>query len=151
MQFANDEKGNRIFALFADKKKKYTCPECGGSVILKSGEIKIPHYAHYDCECTDRWNYDMSEWHMEKQEYFDEQYREVVCRSGRQTHRADILKDGVVLEFQHSLITAEEFNERNSFYMSLGYKVAWVFDVEDQIDEGLLYYEDTDDDRIQMR
>ena len=151
MHFAIDEKGNRINAIFAEKGKKYICPECGGTVILKYGEIKEPHFAHYGCECTDSWHYDMSEWHLSKQEYFDEQYREVVCTDGRRSHRADILKDGVVLEFQHSPITAEEFNDRNSFYMSLGYKVVWVFDVEEQIENEDLYFEETKNNRDQMR
>ena len=151
MQFALDENRNRVNAIDAIKGKEYSCPECGGCVIPKKGEIKVPHYAHYGCECSDRWNYDMSEWHMEKQEYFDEQYREVVCSDGKRTHRADILKDGVVLEFQHSPISAEEFNDRNNFYMSLGYRVVWVFDVEDQIDSGDLYFEETGSSRIQMR
>ena len=59
MQFANDENGNRVNAMIADKGKAYTCPECGGTVIPKNGEIKVPHFAHYGCDCIDGWNYDM--------------------------------------------------------------------------------------------
>ena len=29
-----------------DKSKKYVCPECGEEVILRKGEINIPHFAH---------------------------------------------------------------------------------------------------------
>ena len=42
-----------------------------------------------------------------------------------QKHRADVLIEDkkVVYEFQHSSLSAEEFEDRNSFYNSLGYKV----------------------------
>lgn len=152
MQFAIDENGNRIGAYNAEPISKYRCPECKGTVIPKvKGDFRIPHFAHWGCECTDNWHYDMSDWHMRMQEYFDEEYREIVCDNGRSTHRADILKDGVVLEFQHSPISVDEFNDRNNFYISLGYKVVWVFDVEEQIDNEQLYFEKTNDSRIQMR
>ena len=152
MQFAIDENGIRINAEFADKKKVYRCPECGNRVHPKNGQFRIAYFAHEDgCECVDSWSYDLSEWHRKKQEYFDEEYREVIRRNGRTVHRADILKDGVVIEFQHSPISAEEFIDRNSFYLPLGYRVVWVFDVEDQIEKEKLYFEETDSDRIQMR
>ena len=43
-------------------------------------------------------------------------------------HRADILMGGYVIEFQHSPISAGEFERRNKFYTRAGYKVIWVFD-----------------------
>lgn len=84
----------------------------------------------------------MSDWHREMQEFFDKQYREVVCNYRGQIHRADILKDGVVIEFQHSPLSAEEYIARNRFYMGMGYKVVWVFDVSDAFDNRNLYYDD---------
>ena len=35
---------------------------------------------------------------------------------------------GYVIEFQHSPISAGEFERRNKFYTRAGYKVIWVFD-----------------------
>lgn len=81
-------------------------------MILKDGKINITHYAHRNNECADNWHYDMSEWHINKQSYFDKQFQEMVVTKNGVTHRADILKDGVVIEFQHSPITGEEFRER---------------------------------------
>lgn len=153
MEYALDKSGNRVSAIHADNKQQYYCPVCNGQVIVKNqGKIKSSHFAHRDSyTCTDTWHYDMSEWHMNMQSYFDEQYREVVCTANGKTHRADILRDGVVIELQHSAISAEEYCDRNEFYHTLGYKVVWVFDVSEEFHNGTLYYEDTNDGRNQMR
>ena len=47
----------------------------------------------------------------------------------RLKHRADICFKDYVIEFQHSPISASEFNERNWFYTTAGYKLIWVFDM----------------------
>ena len=44
-------------------------------------------------------------------------------------HRADVRACGYVIEFQHSPISREEFNERNWFYTRCGCKVIWIFDM----------------------
>ena len=44
-------------------------------------------------------------------------------------HIADVLYKGIVFEFQHSPISKEEFEDRNTFYNSLGHPVVWLFDV----------------------
>lgn len=51
-------------------------------------------------------------------------------------HRADVCVGEYVIEFQHSPISCKEFNERNWFYTSAGYKVIWIFDVEARIFDG---------------
>lgn len=48
---------------------------------------------------------------------------------GRQKHIADILINDIVIEFQHSAISIDEFRDRNRFYASCGYSVIWVFDL----------------------
>lgn len=44
-------------------------------------------------------------------------------------HRTDVRACGYVIEFQHSPISREEFNERNWFYRMCGCKVVWIFDM----------------------
>ena len=123
----------RISAETAYKDIDYYCPVCGEKVRLRCGSINAPHFAHIPGhDCTDTWHYDMSEWHLEMQNKFDEKCREVVVTHNGITHRADILKDGVVIEFQHSPISEDEIRARNEFYCAAGYKVAWVFDVRDK-------------------
>ena len=138
MFFALNSDGRRVYAEAVEKTdgQKYFCPICHGLVVLRKGTINAAHFAHKDSQCSDSWHYDMSVWHKEMQERFPENTREVVMRLDGETHRADVFKDGVVVEFQHSPISADEFYDRNEFYTKLGYKVVWVFDVSDQYEDG---------------
>lgn len=120
----------------------YYCPVCGNKVIGKRGDIRIHHFAHFNSECSDHWNYDMSEWHYDWQQQFPKENQEVVLSKGLKKHRADVLINNTVIEFQHSPIFKEEFEERNSFYTALGYKVIWVFDVIEAQNTGRLEYID---------
>lgn len=133
--------GQRVAADHATHTVTYTCPICGGELVLKRGTIKVPHFAH-KYPCTDTWHYDMSEWHYAWQLNFPEEAREVVRTLNGVAHRADILLDDekLVLEFQHSTLKAEEFEDRNRFYTSLGYKVIWVFDVAEKFSDGTISY-----------
>lgn len=131
MFFATDESGMRIPAYLADSSKEYRCSVCKNKVRLRAGEINTPHFAHIANQCEDSWHYDMSQWHLDMQSRFREENREVVLSRNGEKHRADVCKDGVVVEFQHSPISAEEFCARNDFYTSLGFRVAWVFDVSE--------------------
>ena len=132
MFVARDTEGTLIWADEANKQTDYFCPVCSGKLILRAGEVNAHHFAHEAGACPDHWHYDMSDWHKTMQEQFPIECREVVMKHNGEIHRADIFKDGVVVEFQHSPITPQEFRERNTFYNTLGYKVAWVFDVSDK-------------------
>lgn len=76
----------------------------------------------------------MSDWHYDWQNQFPVDNQEVVFKLDNKIHRADVFINDTVLEFQHSPISEDEFNDRNSFYNNLGYKVVWIFDaVEKEI------------------
>lgn len=151
MQIALNEKNARIMAYDANKEGDYRCPLCGGAVILRQGSINIWHFAHKERECADKWHYDMSEWHFRMQAHFPEEQREVVITHNGQTHRADILKGDMVIEFQHSPISLEELEERNIFYNSAGYKVAWVFDLSEQFFRGVISDVIREDDTLMYK
>lgn len=144
MFFAIDESGNRVEATAANRETLYRCPVCNSPVILRSGLQNADHFAHAANECSDNWNYDMSEWHTKMQGFFPANTREVVVKHNGSIHRADILIGNTVIEMQHSSITAEEFNDRNEFFRGLGYRVAWVFDVRDKRESGQIQYLDED-------
>jgi hypothetical protein len=139
---ARDVDGTIVWATDANKIEDYFCPVCGAKMILKAGDVNAWHFAHEANACPDTWNYDMSEWHRDMQEQFPLECREVVMTHNGETHRADVFKDNVVVEFQHSPISPSEFTARNNFYNGLGHKVAWVFDVSEQFENGSIYYED---------
>lgn len=145
MDFALNKRGLKVYAEDATKEEKYFCPCCGEEVVLKDGKINITHFAHLqDSNCVDEWTHDMSLWHRTMQNFFRPEHREVVVRRNGKVHRADILKDGVVVEFQHSPISAEEYNDRINFFTSAGYKIVWVFDVKEQYQSGQITCEDLD-------
>ena len=151
MQIAIDENNLRITVSNAKKEKNYKCPVCRGEVILRQGSINIWHFAHKASECVDSWHYEMSDWHLSMQERFPEEQREVVISHNGQMHRADILKDDMVIEFQHSPISIDELQERNMFYNAAGYKVAWIFDFTEQYKVGAIADYPRDDDALMYK
>ena len=135
MLFALDKDNKKVHIDNTIRGEDYFCPCCGSKMVLKMGDIRIHHFAHpSDSICRDTWHYDMTEWHYEWQNRFPMEYQEIVKTKDGQKHRADVLieSEKVVFEFQHSPLSPDEFEDRNSFYNSLGYKVIWVFDVEEQ-------------------
>ena len=145
---ASDKNGNRISIYDAVGGKDYFCPICHAQVVVRDGEINAKHFAHQAKMCDDSWVYDMSEWHRHMQEFFPMELREVVVNDGRKIHRADVLVDKTVIEFQHSPISAEEYRDRNDFFMSLGYRVAWVFDVNEQFENEKLLFSSDNNQRL---
>ena len=141
MLFALDREGNKIYIDSTKRSEDYFCPCCGSKMVLRMGDIRQHHFAHPSGSiCKDSWHYDMTEWHYEWQNKFPKEYQEVVKVYDWEKHRADVLieKNKVVFEFQHSPLSPEEFEERNNFYNKLGYKVIWIFDVEEQYQNELI-------------
>lgn len=131
MFVAINEAEERVFAQKSlPRDVQYSCPVCGGAVRLRAGDNNVAHFAHIHA-CTDTFTHDMSEWHKAWQMMFPLKNREVVITHGNETHRADVLCYGTVIEFQHSPISESEFQRRNEFYTSAGYKVVWIFDAID--------------------
>ena len=77
----------------------------------------------------DDWKYDMSEWQIEDgNRVFPKMIVRLSWNTGANAIVRDILMGGYVIEFQHSPISAGEFELRNKFYTRAGYKAIWVFD-----------------------
>ncbi|MEV2910490.1 competence protein CoiA family protein [Paenibacillus larvae] len=131
------EDGNAKFAWEAERGPKYICPGCEGRVVLKRGEVKVAHFAHYP---GDSCPYSIGEsWeHMRMKENMIKILRkryasdmidsEVAVIDGR---RADIvlkLPDfPLVIECQVSPISVAEVRERTQDYLKAGCFVQWVF------------------------
>ena len=69
----------------------------------------------------------MSEWHYQWQNQFPLINQENVFTLNGRTHRADVFINKTVIEFQHSPISKNEFEDRNRFYNGLGFYVIWIF------------------------
>ena len=148
MYYAIDKLGNRVYVEDANKTDVYFCPICNGKLRVREGNVNVKHFAHIKKECFDNWNYDMSEWHYNMQLRFPEEQREVVVKYGGVMHRADILYKDMIIEFQHSPISLDEIRERNRFYTNAGYKVAWVFDLCNQYNEGRIEFPLRNDNKL---
>ena len=147
MLFALDKNGKKIHINLTNRKDEYFCPCCNSKLVQKKGDIRIHHFAHpSENYCSDTWHYDMTEWHAGWQDMFPKEYQEIVKKLNGENHRADVLieENKLVFEFQHSSLSTDEFDERNAFYNKLGYKVIWIFDVEEQYDAGQIELYDED-------
>lgn len=133
MQFANTENGLRTYIGEAQESARYFCPYCDAPMTQRRGQINIPHFAHAKGRlCTDTWKYEeMSEWHRSWQLYYPLENQEVAVMNALGRHRADVLINNTVVEFQHSPISTEEFQERNEFYTACEYRVIWLFDARE--------------------
>ena len=150
MLIALNEKNERVSSNNAKKSSSYFCPICHEHVSVKALDSLAvrPHFAHKKgTECLDNWKHDMSEWHYNWQCQFPEEYREIVVEKNGIKHRADILIDQTVIEFQHSPITGDEISKRNIFYTNCGYRVIWVFDANNKVKNAIQTNESTDPSR----
>jgi len=132
MFFGKDSFNNKVHIDDSSANVQYYCPTCDLELVRRMGEIKAHHFAHKKgMVCNDTWHYEeMCEWHASWQNRFPKEYQEVVKQHNNRRHRADVLIENnkLVIEFQHSKLSIDEFRDRNSFFKSLGYKVIWIFD-----------------------
>ncbi len=149
MLIANDYNDNRVYIDDTHSNQEYYCPYCGAPLITKKGEIRQHHFAHKQHHlCSDTWEqnhtYDISVWHNEWQSMFPKDNQEVKLALGNIKHRADVMIDRTVIEFQNSIMPVKAFDDRNNFYFNLGNKVIWLFNMSDLMEKQLSYIE-TDD------
>ena len=147
MLFASDFNDNRVHIDDTHSNQEYYCPYCGAPLVTKKGDIRQHHFAHKQSHvCSDTWansgshGYDLSPWHNDWQSLFPKVNQEVKLCLGETKHRADVLIDRTVIEFQHSIMPVKAFDDRNNFYFNLGYKVIWLFDLSDLHENGQLSY-----------
>ena len=136
MFIALDKDKNKISINDATMGEEYFCPICFEPLIVRAenSDLVAKHFAHKrGTQCTDDWKYEMSEWHLAWQNKFPVECREVVMENEGEKHRADVFIHNIVIEFQHSPITYEDFTKRNLFYIKCGYEIVWIFDAKKMI------------------
>ncbi len=151
MLFANDYNDNRVYIDETHSNQEYYCPYCGSPLTTKKGNVRQHHFAHRSTYvCSDSWvgdrsrGYDVSPWHNEWQSLFPKENQEVMLALGDTKHRADVIVDKTVIEFQHSIMTVKAFDDRNNFYFNFGNKVIWLFDLSDILKSNQITYEKTE-------
>ncbi len=101
------------------------CPCCGAEVIAKCGEQRVHHWAHKNIsDCAFFKKESKTEWHLRWQNYFPEDWREIVGfdPETNEKHIADVKTPGafgLVIEFQHSDIKTTERESREKFYKNM--------------------------------
>lgn len=129
MRVANNKLKERVDISKALANEDYYCILCNENMIQKRGYKRCHHFAHKaGGHCEGSKYYDMSEWHRNWQDRFHVTTREIPLKDGKEKRIADVLVNGIVIEFQHSNIPFKEFDGRNKFYNRLGYHVIWIFD-----------------------
>lgn len=103
------------------------CPACGEVVSAKCGPIVTHHWSHLAGSECDPWAEKIGPWHLSWQNLVEAESVEVVLAP----HRADILgNEDVVVELQHSAISAEDISAREAFYGNM----VWLFDATERFD-----------------
>lgn len=89
MLIALDIEGERVTGNEASKEERYFCQQCNQQVIVKKGEIKTPHFAHYPDSSPCVW------WEPETEEHLlmKQEIMELLKRDN----------DVVLAEFEHKL------------------------------------------------
>jgi len=100
------------------------CCKNGHPLVGAQGIKNQWHFRHL--HSTDVLN-PLSEWHCEWQTHF--KHTEIKYPTIRR--RADIVEGKYVVEIQHSSITLEEVEQRNTDYTSIGKEVIWIVDGTD--------------------
>lgn len=139
MYIALNDEQKRISINDAVQGNTFFCPVCLEKMFIKAGSERARHFSHYPkCECNDSWNgqYDMSDWHFDWQSKFPAENQEVVVEYDGARHRADVLTDRTVIEFQQKPLSASKFNERNVYFHNIGYKTICLYDMRKEYENG---------------
>lgn len=113
--------------LEAQPKLKGICPNCSGEVIAKCGRVKVWHWAHKGVPPCDPWWESETEWHRQWKNHFPVEWQEVshIDPLTQEKHIADVkTPHGLVIEFQHSVISPQELHSREQFYKEM----IWIVD-----------------------
>jgi len=145
MRVALDKSGKRIYASDPVRYKDCYCPVCEEKLIHKKGKIIPPYFSHLpDTDCPYGMDKDnKSEWHIRMQDYFPKETQEVkfIDKDTREVHIADVYLESqnMVLEFQHSPISSDEFWRRTLCHVTDGRRVVWLFDESSRSENSKTY------------
>lgn len=120
------------FALVNDERREATpgsagcCPGCSQRMVARCGTQRIWHWAHRGTRSCDPWWEPETLWHRSWKGQFPFEWQEIVQRDEKgEKHIADVqTNNGVVIEFQHSHLPAQERAARETFYQNM----VWIVD-----------------------
>ena len=119
------------------KQQSFFCPQCKEQLLLKAGQIKIPHFAHQkNSECDSLFSEGESASHLLGKQQLFHQFSNLQLRPILEPYlpqlqqRPDLLitfKDRqYAIEFQCSPIAHPSFQQRTSGYLRAGITPIWI-------------------------
>ncbi|TDP00322.1 competence protein CoiA family protein [Flavobacterium sp. 245] len=125
MQHAIDINGKKITPAYSGERA--VCGFCKQEVIGKCGEIYIWHWQHVHNADCDLWKEGETKWHRDWKNKFPLDWQETIIEKNSEKHIADIFTpNGIVIEFQNSMISSSIIAEREKFYE----KMIWVINAQ---------------------
>jgi competence CoiA-like predicted nuclease len=108
---------------------QYLCCGNGHELICANGPKNKPHFRHKNP--NDVGGRPMSDWHSEWQSQFpitEIEFNKISDQQIKSRRTDALLNDTTVLEFQHSLISRDDVNNRNNDYKLHNKNVIWIID-----------------------
>lgn len=120
----------------------FYCPSCHSQLVLKLGEIKIPHFAHKSLSACDNFSEPESALHLQGKillhQFFKDQNFSIELEKylPEIRQRADLLVNGqTAIEFQCSSISANQIIRRSKGYHQIGIHPLWLGGIKTSIKE----------------
>ncbi|OLN23839.1 hypothetical protein BTO30_02540 [Domibacillus antri] len=114
------------------KQTPHFCPQCGRLVVVRAGDVNIPHFAHESYAFCHSFSEHESPRHLSgKLDLFKwitrthEAQMEARLPDGSQ--RPDILSGTIAVEYQCSTISASLFRSRTEKYCARGLNPFWLY------------------------
>ena len=126
------------------KHQRFFCPSCQAPLLLKIGEINIPHFAHRTLSDCDHYSEPESSLHLQGKlllhQFFQHRNFKVDLENylPEIRQRADLLVDGQhAIEFQCSTISSEQLQQRSQGYHQLNIQDIWIKGLKEPCNEGI--------------
>jgi competence CoiA-like predicted nuclease len=105
----------------------YNCRFCPSEMILKRGEVRIPHFAHRASQSCISLHKPESEFHLKLKKRVHEFLKgsELEVRIG--DHVFDVVHNQFIFECQVSAISLEEMHDRERCAQEHDKEIVWVF------------------------
>ncbi|WP_285228680.1 competence protein CoiA family protein [Planococcus sp. ISL-110] len=114
-------------------REQFFCPSCQAPLLLKIGEINIPHFAHQTLSLCDNFSEPESSLHLQGKLLLYQFFQQLDFKVDLESYipqirqRADLLVSGqFAIEFQCSKIPVPQLNQRSEGYRRLNIQPIWI-------------------------
>ena len=117
-----------------ERQAAYYCPSCKSKVILKKGQIRIPHFSHQSTVECQSFSEGETEEHLLGKELLYKYFQENKIKVEMEWYLPELKQrpdlylpdQKIAVEFQCSPISYEKLKERSTGYQTMGIDVIWI-------------------------